>query len=424
MANWLAYNARRYSPWTKYGRYGRYGYPAPQYNLRTRTARRRANGEARAARQQRDTATVTINRIHTERIVILQNDSNSYVAINHWDSLRQSQYYPNYAPMYDQMKIDKIRVKITGNQAGTAQTSNVSPAVVCAFDRNGLSAGQVLSSTAISTYSSAQLKQWSSGNAFAMYQNIYPSSIMEKGMYIPTESLQDPQDVAITTNPCTLESDPTLPFKPVTFISVDLGFDAPANQTFAFTVEYEYTVTFRGMRKPSLASSAAPLDLSITANGQYSYADAYYNPVTIDVNVGSYHYDRFVLLAWNGLASANMVPNVTVLASDFIQADTPVTVQVEYGHYLIARSNNNYSIAGKAAKQYSIYIVLPNQTTQPSYAITAGTYYAYGEHTITQTNPAAALGRGNNISVVTGRTTSANPLELIYIDEDEDFIFT
>ena len=198
---------------------------------------------------------MTISRIATTPVIIAANQSSNAVAINHWNSLRQSTYFGNYAPMYDQMRLDKVRIKVTGSQAGSAQTSNWSPSVVLAFDRNGLSTGQQLSSSVVSTYSSAQLKQWSSGNSFVMYQTIYPSTIMEKGQYVPTESLQDPATVSDPSNPCYNYSDSTLPFKPITLIAVDMGANLEADNTFAFTIEYEYTVTFRGMRKPTIQSS-------------------------------------------------------------------------------------------------------------------------------------------------------------------------
>ena len=218
--------------------------------------RRRAWGNQRAARQQRDAATVTISRIASVSIPISSQGGNGAVAINHYNQLRLSTYYPNYAPMYDQFKIDKIRMKVTGSQLGTAATANtaISPAVVLAFDRNGLNEGQQLSSALISTYSSAQLKNWSTGNAFVMYQTIYPSTIMEKGQYIPTSALQDPETDTESNNPCVNTSDSALPFKPISLLAVDLGGTSfPATQTFAFTIEYEYTVTFRGMRKPTLS---------------------------------------------------------------------------------------------------------------------------------------------------------------------------
>lgn len=198
---------------------------------------------------------MTISRIATTPVVISNGSQSNAVAINHWDSLRQSTYFSNYSPMYDQMKLDKIRIKVTGSQAGTAQTSNWSPSVVLAFDRNGLSTGQQLSSAVVSTYSSAQLKQWSSGTSFVMYQTIYPSTIMEKGQYIPTDSLQDPTSVTDSSNPCYNYADSSLPFKPITLLAVDMGANLSADNTFAFTIEYEYTVTFRGMRKPTIQSS-------------------------------------------------------------------------------------------------------------------------------------------------------------------------
>lgn len=199
---------------------------------------------------------MTISRIASFPVTIAINQSNSAIAINHWNQLRLSQFFPNYGPMYDQMKLDKIRVKVTGSQAGTAQTANVSPSVVLAFDRNGLTTDTQVSSAVVSTYSSAQLKQWSSGNAFTMYQTIYPSTIMEKGQYIPTESLQNPTGAAnVTSNPCNNYSDPTLPFKPITLLAVDMGsLQLAAANTFSFTLEFEYTVTFRGMRKPTVTA--------------------------------------------------------------------------------------------------------------------------------------------------------------------------
>lgn len=224
---------------------------------------------------------MTISRIATVPVIISNGNNSSAVPINHWNQLRLSTYFDNYAPMYDQMKINKIRMKVTGNQSGTAQTANLSPAVVLAFDRNGLSPNQTVNTGTISTYSSAQLKQWSTGNAFVMYQTIYPSTIMEKGQYVPTDSLLDPETTEgqVSTNPSYNLADPTLPFKPISMLGVDLGITAASDQTFAFTVEYEYTVTFRGMRKPSLSSSMrlVPLNDVINSNGTYSVSPGLYN---------------------------------------------------------------------------------------------------------------------------------------------------
>lgn len=296
----------RFRPRRTYRRYGWYS--------KSRSSRRRAIGNARAGRQQRDAATVTISRIASVAISIPAAGSTPSTAppgqgtipdtywnvatINHWNQLRQSTYFNNYAPMYDQMKIDKIRMKVTGSQAGTSVTANISPAVVLAFDRNGLDESQIatatsypLSTALISTYSSAQMKQWSTGNAFSMYQTIYPSTIMEKGQYVPTNSLEAPSTETEGTNPCALLSDATLPFKPVSLLGVSLGgTNVDAVNTFSFTIEYEYTVTFRGMRKPSLSYSddVSPLSVNVTdsdvTNGRLYFDDGPYNPVSVNLS--------------------------------------------------------------------------------------------------------------------------------------------
>lgn len=284
-SNW--YTGRR--KWYK-GRYSNYRSLRSNYKLA------RSAGQRWAAINQKDSATVVISRIASFPIVVSSNGStltNGAIAINHWNQLRLSEFFPNYAPMFDQMKINSIRVKITGSQAGSAMTSNISPAVVCAFDRNGLSVGQSVQSGAISTYSSAQLKQWSTGNAFVMYQWITPSTMMEKGQYLPTESLQDPTTNTDSTNPCNNLSDPTLPFKPITLLAVDMGgVSASAEQTFAFTIEFEFNVTFRGMRKPTLNTSTyvpSPLLVSVTNDDigdklVYDEPDVQgYYPVTVDL---------------------------------------------------------------------------------------------------------------------------------------------
>lgn len=264
-----------YGSWSPYraGKSARWNasrvYFGPKYP-KSRSGKRKANAESRAARQQRDSTTVTLNRITSFPIEIGVGAQSNGIAIAHWNQLRLSTYFTNYAPMFDQIKIDKIKVKVVGSQAAASQTASISPTVVMAFDRNGLNVGQNLTPAAISTYSSSQMKNWSLGNAFTMYQTIYPSTIMEKGQYIPTESLLNPSDDDSSSNPCTSISDPSLPFKPITLIGVNTGINQTAVQTYVFSMEFEYTVTFRGMRKPSLAYlDLVPFTSRITENGRY-----------------------------------------------------------------------------------------------------------------------------------------------------------
>lgn len=271
------------------------------YSSRRSSIRSRSTGNTRAARAQRDSATVVINRIAPFNVYIygdyykgsLGGTTFGAIAISHWDELRKSQFFPNYSSMYDQMRLDKTRIKITGSSAATfVDTPYSSPSVILAFDRNGLNStqfvklpnAQVSSSNPpvafpdpnlVSTYSSAQTRQWSSGNSFSMYQTVYPTTIQEKGQYIATGALLAPTDPATITdkipdsefaNPCSFWQHQSYPFKPVTLLAVRLPQPITEQNVFIFNIEFEFTVTFRGMRKPGIAASSKSLqnDLLLT----------------------------------------------------------------------------------------------------------------------------------------------------------------
>lgn len=310
-------------------RRGWFGYRRGTRSTRrwNRGTRRRVIGNSRSARQQRDAATVTISRFTTLSVSVPTGAAGGTAFIQHWDSLRNSTYFSNYSGMYDQIKIDKIRVKLNGTNAG-ATTDAVSPTVVIAFDRNGLDSSQVEADgttlttgvNGIATYSSAQTKQWSNGNSFVMYQTIYPSTIMEKGQYIPTDSLTT---TTSTNNPAYVISDSTMPFKPVTLVGVSTnGITTLANATYIFSAEIEYTVTFRGMRKPSLSSSGEeasliPLNESIVSNGTFSYAptgdEDGFSEVSIVVNVPQNVTVGY--LAYSFVFTYNITPTTYIISS-------------------------------------------------------------------------------------------------------------
>lgn len=197
--------------------------------------------------------------------------------INIYDILRKSEFFQNYAGMYDQFKINRIRVKLTqGNATSDAFT------LVSAWDRNGLEASQLnLSSTTVPfnitsgadfntnlrTYSSAVTKSVSSGSSFSMIRYLAPSTMAEKSQWIAPNQLQQwytPWDTsaddqyqtyavanatlqasAITSNPTYLLTDTNLQFKP-TFL-MNLWSASPSSAIY--NVEFDITVTFRGMRK-------------------------------------------------------------------------------------------------------------------------------------------------------------------------------
>ena len=424
-STWNPRYIRRTPGWTP-----RRSYYGPRY-IRSRTSRRKANAEARAARQQRDTATVTINRIATIQVTVPIGDANAATTVNHWNQLRLSSFFPNYAPMYDQMKLDKIRVKITGFRAGTAQTANISPSVVLAFDRNGLNEGQNVTTSTISTYSSAQLKQWSTGNAFAMYQTIYPSTIMEKGQYVPTDSLEDPESESAVDNPCIDESSAVLPFKPLTLIGVDLGAAQQAAQTFAFTAEYEYTVTFRGMRKPSLSSSPV-LDLvpfadTLIRNGRYTVTAEEagvdgWDSVDILVNVPppDSKFDGLSVYTSSG-SSYNLVGTYTIQDLSLTTATGYAVISIPR-NYLFFHVHRDGQQVGNNTVGTVAFVYNPTTNT-PNYEVYTNDCYALIPMTLTGDSGYISLNVGSDPVVYSFFYVSYADYRFIYADYEDLDLF-
>lgn len=259
---------------------------------------------------------MTLNRITTENVPVAVGASTGVLAINLWNYLLGSQFYSNYSQMYDQMKLMRVKVKVTGFNAvsAVAQGGAVSPSVVTAFDRNGLDYGimpngtggstttsQSTSYANVCTYSSANIKSWSTGNAFITSRNIVPSTLAEKSQYVATIQPLISQDQAGTANTQYITnpySDNSVPFKPIFYIGVDQGVNTPSEvsggYTYGFKVEFEFTIAFRGMRKsaPNYLTVGSPESTPLTitptnqdvSDGQLYYDDGPYNPVTVDLS--------------------------------------------------------------------------------------------------------------------------------------------
>lgn len=191
----------------------------------TSTSARRAVGNYRAAQQQKDITSVNLNIVTKADASVMNKEINNEVkpvgvfALNIWDLLRRSEFYQSYANMYDQVKIDKIRLKLTPvNWTFNTQNTNAFKAitVVTAWDRTGLSDEQYeIQATAIDpdyglfglqgntdglyikmnneigTYSSAQTRNLNPGSSLSIIRNLYPSNIQEKAFYVNTADLKE-----------------------------------------------------------------------------------------------------------------------------------------------------------------------------------------------------------------------------------------
>ena len=140
------YYRKRYNNWYRGGRY--YG----RRRYYTRNSTNKAWGNMRAAKQQADQSTFTINipsniSAFCKSSKLIQNDDDKSLgcfALSIFDQLRKSEFFNNYANMYDEFKIDKIKVKLLptswSNLSGEVRYRNLT--VYTAWDRSGLNETQ------------------------------------------------------------------------------------------------------------------------------------------------------------------------------------------------------------------------------------------------------------------------------------------
>lgn len=148
----------RYYRWNRGGRYygrNRYNY----YYRRNSSTRSKSYGNMRAAKQQADQSVFTINipsqiscfsrkvNSYTGDGAKLNNKSLGVYAMNIFDQLRKSDYFNNYASMYDEFKIDRVKVKLLPTQwtfnLNTGNYNYKNLTVYTAWDRSGLSNDQL-----------------------------------------------------------------------------------------------------------------------------------------------------------------------------------------------------------------------------------------------------------------------------------------
>lgn len=142
--------ARWYNNWNRGGRY--YGNNRGYYRRRgyRKSMSNRAFGNIRAAKQQADQTSFTIN-IPTQISAFCKHDNTLKIdagvyAMNVFELLRKSDFFNNYANMYDEFKIDKVKIKLLPTQFVTNSGGNYwykNLTVYTAWDRSGLNFSQL-----------------------------------------------------------------------------------------------------------------------------------------------------------------------------------------------------------------------------------------------------------------------------------------
>ena len=335
MASWRSYYKRRYRRYYRNKYKNSYG--------------KRSYGNMKAAKQQADQAAFVMNipTSLTCKAVSVQLDTNTKqergtFALNMYDLLRKNEFYQSYANMYDEFKIDNIKVKLIPTKynvtvGDTNSTGYQSFTVYTAWDRTGLNSKQLylkangvfndqpiadgdpnrpaisgknrdyigkndtdglycIVGSDIATYSSAESRQISVGQNSSIVRWLKPKTIQEKGKwlstaqlepwyyyynptdcaytYIPTFSSssvevasqitnldQNPRTIAanlstvspaVANNPCFLEEDPSINFKPTLLVGLypyEDGGSSTNPRAVTFNVEAEIACSFRGLRR-------------------------------------------------------------------------------------------------------------------------------------------------------------------------------
>ena len=249
-------NQMAYSRRSSYGSYRRYG---RRYSSYGRSAKRRSFGQFRAANQQTDCSRQVLKWSSQHTLTIAANSNQGSTYFQAWKALENSGFYNNFAQMYDQIKMNAVRVKITLLSAASAIYSTTNnPVFVSAWDRNGgsrdSSAGSTLltSFNLISSYGSAQTRPLTQGANFGVMRTLYASSMEEKSQYVPTSSLP----TASSDDGIQGDIYKQVAFRPILFLGIySQTKDTAQQQSLVFNVEWQFDVTFRGTRNDPNATT-------------------------------------------------------------------------------------------------------------------------------------------------------------------------
>lgn len=235
---------------------------------------RKSRYRRKAASQQKQRANFTIKSSLYGNIIIAPTGASGdtpnvpnfsgTTAFSAYLNLIKSNYFLSLLKMYDQVRLNSVKIKITPTQsvllAGQAQSVFVS-----AWDRNGLNnAAEAPSFSEIASYSSAFQKainlQATTWNATRM---IRASTIQEKSFFIPTGQIMSIFGSSASESGALIGQGQSLitPWNPQLLFGVLVSSPAFVNgvlnpnqnvlantQTWNYFAECEWNVTFRGVR--------------------------------------------------------------------------------------------------------------------------------------------------------------------------------
>lgn len=184
------------------------------------------------ARGQRDTGRFVV-KLNYPLTVTIPAESNAGVAkVGFLDILTRNPQYTAWASMFDQFKLNSVRV----NGFPTFQVSATSGrlTMVYAWDRTGQQSGEPLSFGYIASFGSASQRTLSANNTGYFSTYLSATNIIEKGTYQATLSPQ-----AFVQSQA---------FLPLLYVAISSPVKVESPQTYNFTLEIAMDITFRGVR--------------------------------------------------------------------------------------------------------------------------------------------------------------------------------
>ena len=171
---------------------------------RRRTVKRQAFGNFASAMQQRDATNVVINAQESVTMLVPGNAAEATILRNINAMMTTSPMFMNYATMYDQYKLNAVRVGVEMTYIGNQLLNSATfPSICTAWDRNGVRPRTVIVNPdaeaqnqyrgfvlpvydTVSSYSSANEKTIYYGARWGVVRQLDASSMMEKSVYVKT----------------------------------------------------------------------------------------------------------------------------------------------------------------------------------------------------------------------------------------------
>ena len=266
----------------------RRAYSRPSYSRRVSSSGRKFS--TRATKQGRDTASQTCKTSIDYDIHAYQPDASGksttcFGWINMWGLLANSSYGPILAKLYDEVRMDSVKLDFVFKSADGLVSTSPAYIVAFAWDRNGISESEVDSlgfpKAKPNDYSSVVQRNGNFYQAFKYSTSIYASSMAEKSQYVPASALADLGPSAagdmlkyLSTKSSTYINGGSYVFRPTVLVSVKVPTTAITKATFSVTASFN--VTCRGIRMLSTGPFNLP-DGTFATENDVRLGKSYYN---------------------------------------------------------------------------------------------------------------------------------------------------